>query len=302
MSLSERVAIETRIQTEAGSVLVHMMERTLRMPKVFAPAKRRMTETGMTMNSRKNVARTLAACLAAAWVTGCQQGAVPADGKQAESKSSTSTETHAQVESDTKAVESDTKVVESDTKANVQPEVKAVPKPESVTLPAGTAITGTLQSTIATDKVQVGEPVSLRVTQDVRSAGVVVVPAGSTVRGTVTHAQAAGRMKGAAELTIRFTEVLLASGASYPVTCEAFRVVSRGDGRESAAEIGGGAAVGGVLGGVIGGKDDVLKGAAIGAAVGTGVAVATKGDQIVLPAGRTIAVKLVSPVVVGVTS
>jgi hypothetical protein len=39
----------------------------------------------------------------------------------------------------------------------------------------------------------------------------------------------------------------------------------------------------------------VAKGAAVGAAVGTGVAVATKGDQIVLGTGQRIKVTLEAP-------
>jgi hypothetical protein len=210
----------------------------------------------------------LAVCLA--WSTGCQEGAVPAGEGDA---------TKTDVE-----------------KAQKQETKPAAPQP--VTLPAGTAISATLVTAVATDKNHVGDAVTLRVTEPVRAGGVVVVPVGSIVHGTITHLRTAGRMKGASELTIRFTEVELAGGKRLPVTCEAFRLVQKGDGRETAAEIGGGAAVGGVLGGVIGGKDDVLKGAAIGAAVGTGVAAATKGNQIVLAAGRSLPVRLTAPVVV----
>jgi hypothetical protein len=56
---------------------------------------------------------------------------------------------------------------------------------------------------------------------------------------------------------------------------------------------------GGILGGILGhGSGDVAKGAAVGAAVGTGVAVATKGDQIVLGTGQKIKVTLDAPLTV----
>src|SRR5262249_5451532 len=168
----------------------------------------------------------------------------------------------------------------------------------TVTVAAGTTIPAELETPVATDKNHVGDPVVLQTTRAVEVDGVVVIPTGSTVRGTVTGLKAAGRMRGASELTIRFTEIAVAGGRSYPVTCEAFRTVEKGDGKQSAAEIGGAAAVGGVLGGVLGGKHDVLKGAAIGAAVGTGVAAAKKGTQISLPAGTSITVQLTAPIVV----
>jgi hypothetical protein len=237
------------------------------------------------MKVRTNHTHALALVVCAAWLTGCEQGAVPAG--EGAAKSDAKPQETAKPQPGVKEV------------APVQPEARA---PETVTLPVGTAIAATLQTAVASDKSHVGDPVTLRVTEPVRSAGVVVVPVGSIVHGTVTHVRSAGRVKGASEITIRFTEIQVAGASRYPVTCEAYRVVQKGDGRETAAEIGGGAAVGSVLGGVIGGKDDVLKGAAIGAAVGTGVAVATKGDQIVLPVGRAIAVRLTTPVVVGVTS
>jgi uncharacterized protein YcfJ len=69
-------------------------------------------------------------------------------------------------------------------------------------------------------------------------------------------------------------------------------VTGKSDVRETAAEIGGGALAGGILGGVLGGGSGVAKGAVAGAVLGTGVAVATKGDQLVLPAGQRIKVHL----------
>jgi hypothetical protein len=175
--------------------------------------------------------------------------------------------------------------------ANKAPKASAAP----VTLGAGTTVTGTLQNTISTDKSRVGEPVVLKTTVPVVVAGQTVVPAGSTVHGSVTHVRSAGRMKGAAELTVRFNEVVLPNGQHRAATFEPLRHYIKGDGKETAAEIGGGAAVGGILGGVIGGGDGALKGGAIGAAVGTGVAVATKGEQIVLPAGHVMQLRLAAP-------
>jgi hypothetical protein len=47
---------------------------------------------------------------------------------------------------------------------------------------------------------------------------------------------------------------------------------------------------------ILGGSDDIGKGAAVGVVVGTGVVVATKGDQIVVPAGQKMKVTLTGPV------
>jgi len=168
--------------------------------------------------------------------------------------------------------------------------------PSSYTLPSGTVILGSLQTPINTGKNDEGDPVSLRVTTGERVNGVVVVPAGSTIRGVCTLVDGAGRVAGGAELTIRYTELQLPDGRNYAISAVPLRLKGKGDAKESAIEIGGGAVAGGILGGILGGKDDIAKGAAAGAVVGTGVAVATKGDQIVLEAGQKIQVTLDAPV------
>jgi hypothetical protein len=165
---------------------------------------------------------------------------------------------------------------------------------------SGTVFTAALQTRVATNSSKVGDRVALQIVEPVHVHNGIVIPAGATVNGEVTHVNAAGRVNGAPELTLRFQELVLADGKHYPIRCEPFRVVGKGDGRESAAEIGGGAAAGGALGGIVGGKDAILPGAAIGAILGTGVAVATKGDVIVLPEGQKLKLTLVAPVEVAV--
>jgi hypothetical protein len=171
-------------------------------------------------------------------------------------------------------------------------------KEKTATLTSGTVMVASLQSTISTGSAKVGDPVTLRTTEAVRVNEQEVVPAGATIRGEVTHAKGAGRIAGGAELTLRFTTLETQDGKSYPVDCEPFRVEGKGDAKESAAEIGGGAVAGGIVGGLLGGKGDIAKGAAAGAILGTGVAVATKGDQIVLPAGQKMKVTLTGGVTV----
>ena len=166
------------------------------------------------------------------------------------------------------------------------------------TLAAGTPIVAALQNTIDTGKNKTGDKVTLRTTEEVRVNEITVVPVGATINGEVTHIDPAGRIAGGAELTLRFTELVMPDGKSYPITAAPMRMKGKGDAKESVGEIGGGAVAGGIIGGVLGGKKAIGKGAAAGAVVGTGVAVATKGDQIVLPAGKKITVRISDPVLV----
>ena len=171
-------------------------------------------------------------------------------------------------------------------------------KEKEETLTAGTVFVGAMQNTIDTGRNKVGDPVTLRTLEPVRVNEKTIVPAGSTIRGEVTHIDPAGRIAGGAELTLRFTELVTSDGTSYAVSCAPFRLKGKGDAKESAKEIGGGAVAGGIVGGILGGKKSIVKGAAVGAVLGTGVAVATKGDQIVLPAGQKLRVTLTAPVAI----
>ncbi len=171
-------------------------------------------------------------------------------------------------------------------------------KEKSETLTSGTDLVAELQNTIDTGHNKVGDKVALRTVEDVRVNEVTVVPAGATINGEVTHIDPAGRIAGGAELTMRFTELVTPDGKSYPISATPLRLVGKGDAKKSALQVGGGAVAGGILGGILGGKGDIGKGAAVGAVVGTGVAVATKGKQIVLPAGQKIKVTLDGPVTI----
>ncbi len=171
-------------------------------------------------------------------------------------------------------------------------------KEKTETLTAGTEFVGSLQNTIDTGKNKVGENISIRTLEPVRVNAMDVVPAGATINGEITHIDPAGRIAGGAELTLRFTELVLPDGKSYAISCDPFRLTGKGEAKSSALQIGGGAAAGAIVGGILGGKDDIGKGAAAGAIVGTGVAIATKGDQIVLPAGQKMKVALNAPVTI----
>ena len=175
---------------------------------------------------------------------------------------------------------------------------KRAPQTAVHTLPKGTTFVAALENTIDTGKNHNGDPIRLRTTEATHIDGVEVVPAGSTIRGEVAHVDPAGRVAGGAELTLRFTELILPNGKSYPIWAEPLQMHGKGQGKESAEEIGGGAAAGAIIGGIAGGGSGAAKGAAAGAVVGTGVAVATKGKQIVLPAGQKVRVNLTSPVMV----
>jgi hypothetical protein len=173
----------------------------------------------------------------------------------------------------------------------------AGPERREAIIPEGTTLIAALDRTISTEHSRVGDAVALHTVQPLRLADGASIAAGVEIQGEVTHAKGGGRIAGAPELTLRFTE-LTVDGEVYALPSDAFRVRGKNDAGESAATIGGGAVAGGIVGGLLGGGDDVLKGAVAGAAIGTGVAVATKGDQLVLPSGVRLRIRLNAPLTV----
>jgi hypothetical protein len=165
------------------------------------------------------------------------------------------------------------------------------------TIPAGVTLVAALERAISTERSRVGDDITLRTTAPIRLDADEVIPQGVVIRGTVTQAKGGGRVAGAPELALRFTD-LEVDGERHAISADPFRVRGQNDAAQSAAAIGGGAVAGGILGRVIGGKGGAFKGAVVGAAIGTGVAVATEGDQLVLPAGQKLRIRLSAPVTV----
>lgn len=161
-------------------------------------------------------------------------------------------------------------------------------------IPRGATLVAALEQTISTQQASVGDRIRLRTTAPVRLDDGTQLPPGLLIRGDVTHAKGGGRIAGAPELTLRFS-TLEVDGSEYRLDADPFRLRGKNDASESAMEIGGGAVAGAVVGAIAG---DALKGAVIGAAAGTGVAVATKGDHLVLPTRQRIRIRLADSVTV----
>ncbi len=162
------------------------------------------------------------------------------------------------------------------------------------TIPAGTRIVGALSHSISTEHSNVGDRVTLVSKEPIVLSEGARIAEGAVVEGEVTHSEGGGRIAGAPELTLRFTH-LQVDGRDYAISAEPFRIRGKNDALESAAEIGGGAVVGGVVGAI---AHATVPGVIVGAVLGTGVAVATKGHQIELPAGQRLRVTIDQPVTV----
>ena len=78
-----------------------------------------------------------------------------------------------------------------------------------VTIPAGTSLSVTVLSTLASDKSKVEDPVKGSIAKAVTVSGVTALPAGTQILGSVTEADESGRVKGKAAVAFRFDRLVV---------------------------------------------------------------------------------------------
>ena len=179
--------------------------------------------------------------------------------------------------------------------APAQPPSKAEPAPppeptfREVTIPAGTSLSVTLLSAVASNKSKVEDPIKGSIAKAVTISGVTALPVGTQILGSVTEAGESGRVKGKAAVAFRFDRLV--------VSGETIRVQTASVQREAAADTKSDVKKGAIVGGVIGGG----KGAAVGAvAGGAGTVLATKGKEVEIPSGTVVSVHVQDPITVRV--
>lgn len=169
------------------------------------------------------------------------------------------------------------------------------PAARDVTLPAGTAISITLDQVLSSKDSHAGDEFTGRVAHSVSADGAIVIPKGARVRGKVTEATPSGHLKTAALLAMRLTSV---EGQAVQTSS----VSRKGDthGQRNAIGIGGGAAAGAIIGALAGGGKGAAIGAGAGGAAGTGAAAATGKKDVAFGTETVFAFKLTEPVTVSV--
>ncbi|MFL6193759.1 MAG: glycine zipper domain-containing protein [Thermoanaerobaculia bacterium] len=173
-------------------------------------------------------------------------------------------------------------------------EPREQPRTTSVTVPAGTVIDVEFTDDLASNTASAGDSFRVRVSHDIEEDGIVAIPAGSEILGQVTDAVPTRKIGGQARLALKFTDLVLPSGRTVPIDAS-FVQEGRKETGKDAATIGGGAAAGAVLGRILnkGNRSrGAVIGAIIGAAAGTAIASKTPGEEVVIPEGSVISLKL----------
>lgn len=162
------------------------------------------------------------------------------------------------------------------------------------TLPSGTELDVRLSQRLDSDTAQVEDRFEATTLVDLRQNGRVIIPAGSVVRGVVTDVDDAGRIERKGKLSLSFDQIRI-NGRVYPMRGSVTQALEAGGYKEDAEKIGAGAAVGAILGGIIGGVKGAITGILIG---GGGVVAATEGEDVVLPEGTVLRMRLDQPLTV----
>src|SRR5579859_3713379 len=209
--------------------------------------------------------------------------------------------------------------------AAVQPS-SAAPAPQAaasqpvrqITVPVGTEVLLQLKSVIDTKSSKVGDSVYCQTTFPVVADNTVVIPAGAYVKGEISRLQRAGRVHGRAEVLFHFTTIIFPSGytVELPGTLHGDAGTNkakvadeegtvRSDGHDKLKKlpesVGKGATYG-TVGGVIasGNLTGLRVGGGIGAAIGLASVLATRGPDVRIEPGATLAMVLQRPLIMDV--
>lgn len=169
---------------------------------------------------------------------------------------------------------------------------------DELVVPADSVIGLQIESTVTSSRARPEDRVDGRVVRDVRVDGDVAIPAGSRAVGLVTVVEPGGKFRDRARLGIRFHTLVLADGATLPITTETIYRYGNPPGNGSAAKVGGGAVAGAILGAILGGAKGAAIGAAAGAGGGTAAVMAGDPSEATVPAGTEVTARILSPVTV----
>jgi hypothetical protein len=162
---------------------------------------------------------------------------------------------------------------------------------KDVRLSSGTEISVQLSERLSSKTARLEDLVTASVFRPVRAEGVLALPAGTRVRGVVVDVEPAQRPSKGGRLEILFDRIDL-DGERLDFRGRVTSIDQGSDTGKTAGKAGLGAVIGGVLGTILGGGKGAIVGVIVG---GTGAVVGTKGDEVELPAGTVLTVRLEEP-------
>ena len=185
--------------------------------------------------------------------------------------------------------------------ASTDASAKSAVTERAITIPAGTVIPITLDTAVGSDISSVEQAVSAHINRNVVVGGHTVLAAGSHVGGIVTDATRSGKVKGRAHVAVRFNSVTAGQDhTKYRISSSSIGRTAPATKKNDAMKIGAPAAGGAIIGAIAGGKKGAAIGTAVGGGAGTAVVLSTRGQEVRLPKGTALSVKLTEPITVHV--
>jgi hypothetical protein len=155
-------------------------------------------------------------------------------------------------------------------------------------VPGGTEIDVRLQTPLSSKTAQAEDRVEATTVVDLMRGGEMIIPAGSVLHGVVSSVQPAGRIERTGRLTLTFDRMTI-HGHNYPIRATVVGAIESEGIKGEKEKIGAGAGVGAIIGGILGGFKGALAGILIG---GGGTIAATEGNDVELPPGAVLRVRL----------
>jgi hypothetical protein len=155
-----------------------------------------------------------------------------------------------------------------------------------VRLAEGTEFLVRLEESMSSRTARQEDRFEATVFRPVRADGTLALQAGTRLRGIVRQVERAQRPSRSGQLVLDFDAVWL-DRDRLPLKAQVVSILENDPGPARKAGIG--AILGGAVGSILGGRKGALAGVIIG---GTGAVVATKGDDVELPAGTLLSVRL----------
>jgi hypothetical protein len=162
----------------------------------------------------------------------------------------------------------------------------STPKPQGVTVPAGTSFKVAVATKITSATAMPGDTWTGTVKDPVIIGDRVVIPAGATVNGVVSGARPAEKgSRAMLLLAVRSVEV---DGQTHSISADADSIVAGSTRARNVGAVAGGAGAGALIGKAIGGGKGALIGGLLGAGAATGAVAASKGYQVEVKEGAEI--------------
>jgi len=171
------------------------------------------------------------------------------------------------------------------------------PPPKPVTIESGTTLSVRMIDAIDTARNQPGDTFRATLDSPITVDDKVIIPQGAEITGRVAELKTSGHFAGKPELALELTSVSM-NGRKYTLHTDQYSREGSSRGKNTAAKVGGGAAIGSIIGAIAGGGKGAAIGGVVGAGAGGGVQAASKGQSVKVASEALLSFRLESPLTV----